>query len=526
MTEESNETKYFLAVDHGTSGMKIAITDTCGAVVAFDFEGTPVYLSEGGGAEQDPAEWWSALVKCTRRLVDANHVPVDDIVAISNSSQWSGTVAVDSNGQHLMNAIIWMDSRGAPYIKRKLKGIINIQGYGLLNLLKWLRTTAGIPTGSGKDPIAHILYIQNEHPEIYDKTHMFLEPKDFLNLKLTGEFAASYDSIMLHWVTNTKDINNIHYEDGLIKKLGIDGDKLPPLKRAIDVLGTLKSEVADELGLRRETKVVVGAPDLHSAIMGSGAVRDFEGHIYIGTSSWVICHVPFKKTDISHNMASLPSAIPGRYFIANEQETAGACLTFLRDNVFYQEGDPRHGKYEVYGEFDKIVKESPPGSNGLIFTPWLYGERTPIEDHTVRGGFHNLSLQVNRADIIRAAFEGIAFNSRWLLELVEKFIKRKMDPVNIIGGGASSNIWCQIYADILNRTIRQVKDPLMANARGAAFIASTALGFCTIDDIPGMIQFSKIFEPNPDNRQIYDALYKEFLNIYKNNKSMYKRLNT
>ncbi len=525
MTQESEETKYFLAVDHGTSGMKVAITDTCGEIIAFDFEETPVYLLDGGGAEQDPNEWWSALVKCSRRLIEANHVEVDDIVAVCVSSQWSGTVAVDSDGNHLCNAIIWMDSRGEPYIKKVLKGIINIQGYGLLNLIKWLRTTAGIPTGSGKDPIAHILYLKNEHPEIYEKAFMFLEPKDYVNLRLTGMFAASYDSIMLHWVTNTRDIMNIHYDQGLIKKLGIDGSKLPPLKSAIDVLGPISSNVASELGLNPDTKVIVGSADVQSAVIGSGAVLDYEGHIYVGTSSWVICHVPFKKTDISHNMASLPSPIPGRYLVTNEQESAGACLTFLRDKFFYPEGDAKHGNPEVYREFDKIVERSPPGSNGLIFTPWLYGERTPIEDHTVRGGFHNLSLPLKREDIIRSVFEGVAFNSRWLFDLVEKFIKKRMDPVNIIGGGAQSDIWCQIYADVLNRTIRQVKDPIMANARGAAFIASTALGFCTIEDIPEMTQFSNIFSPNPETRELYDNLYKEFLNIYKNNKAMYQRLN-
>ena len=136
-----------------------------------------------------------------------------------------------------------------------------------------------------------------------------------------------------------------------------------------------------------------------------------------------------------------------------------------------------------------------------------------------------MSLTAQREDLIRAVFEGVAFNTRWLFELVEKFIKRKMDPVNIIGGGAQSDIWCQIFADVLNRTVRQVKDPIMANARGAAFIAATGLGFCTFDDIPNLIQYSKTFEPNPANRDLYDMLFKEFLNVYKNNKTMYKRLN-
>ncbi|MHA1902716.1 MAG: xylulokinase [Candidatus Thorarchaeota archaeon] len=522
---EEKENKYVIAVDHGTSAMKVALADTCGEILAFDFEATPLHLIPGGGAEQDPHDWWTALVKCIRRLVSKNIVPIDDIVAICNSSQWSGTVAVDSDGNHLMNSIIWMDSRGAPYVKKKLKGIINIQGYGLLNLLRWIRKTGGIPAGAGKDPIAHILWIKNERPEIYENAYMFLEPKDFLNLKFTGAFAASFDSIMLHWITDTRDIWNVRYDNGLIKKMGLDPSKFPPLKQSIDILGPITQDVANETGLNSETKVITGSPDLQSAIIGSGAVKDFEGHVYIGTSSWVQCHVPFKKTDLFHNMAALPSAIPGRYFTANEQETAGACLTFLRDNVFFTDDPSRQGNQEVYQEFDKIVEQVPAGSNQLIFTPWLYGERTPIENHSIRGGFHNLSLPVNRGDMIRAVFEGVAYNSRWLLELVEKFIKRKMNPLNIIGGGAQSDIWCQIYADVLNRTIKRVKDPIMANARGAAFIAGVGLGTCTFEDIPNLVQISKVFEPNPENRALYDNLYSEFLQIYKNNEKMYRRLN-
>ncbi len=524
MAAESGE-KYILAIDHGTTGMKLALTDKCGDILAFEFVETPLRLVEGGGAEQDPEDWWNAFVTCAKRLIDKGVVPVENIVGVCCSSQWSGTVAVDKDGNHLMNAIIWMDSRGAPYLEKIMKGIINIQGYGVLNLLRWLRKTAGIPSGSGKDPIAHILFIKNEYPEIYEKTFKFLECKDYINLKLTGKFAASFDSIMLHWITDTRDIMNVRYDNGLIRKLKVDRDKFPELKQSIDILGNLSPEVADLIGLSRETKVVVGSPDLHSAIIGSGAIRDYEGHIYVGTSSWVICHVPWKKTDMSHNMASLPCSIPGKYFIANEQETAGACLTFLRDNLFFPDDPSRFGKREVYQEFDKIVEQVPPGSHKMIFTPWLYGERTPVENHTIRGGLHNISLPVKREDIIRAVFEGIAYNSRWLLNSVESFIKRKLDPLNIIGGGAQSDVWCQIYADVMNRTIRQVKDPIYANARGAALICAVGLGLCTFDEIPNLVQFSKTFQPNPDNRELYDELFKEYLGIYKSTEKMYRRLN-
>ncbi|MBA7641105.1 Xylulose kinase [subsurface metagenome] len=292
-------------------------------------------------------------------------------------------------------------------------------------------------------------------------------------------------------------------------------------------MGTINKEVADEFGLNKDVKVIMGAPDIPSASIGSGAVRDYEGHIYLGTSSWCVCHVPFKKTDLFHNMASLVSAIPGRYLFTNEQEIAGGCLSFMRDNILYHQDELllEEKVPDVYKIFDRIVEKVEPGSNKLIFTPWLYGERSPIDDHTIRGGLHNLSLETHREHMIRAIFEGVAYNSRWISQYVEKNIKRPLNPINLIGGGANSNIWCQIYADILNRTIRQVENPIEANARGAAFIGAVGLGYITFDDIPKYIKYSNIYEPNPANRKIYDELFQEFITIYKNNKKMYRRLN-
>lgn len=535
-----DEIKYILAHDHGTSGSKAAIVSTHGKVIDFEFEEIPIYLFDGGGAEQNPDEWWSAIKETSKRLIDKQLVPVEDIVAVCVSSQWSGIVPVDEDGNHLMNAIIWMDSRGASYVKKKVSGLLNISGYSikhifqyLLKLGGWLRTTGGIPMLSGKDDTGHILYIKNELPDIYQKTYKFLECKDFLNLKFTGKFAASYDSITMHWVTDVRDINNIYYHDKYIKKLGVEKEKLPELKRAIDVLGPVQKEVADELGLEKDCKVVMGSPDLQSAAVGSGAVRDYETHAYIGTSSWLICHIPFLKTDIMHNMGSIPSSIPGKYFVASEQETAGACLSFLRDNLLYHQDellDEAHVaddklKTGIYKVFDRIVEAAPAGSNKLIFTPWLWGERTPIEDHTVRGGLFNISLRSTRSDLIRAIYEGVAYNSRWILVHMEKLCGRRLEPITMIGGGAKSNIWCQIYADVLNRTIRQAKDPIQVNSIGAAFIASVGLGYITFDEVPNLVEYANTYHPNPENRKIYDDLFEEFITIYKNNKEMYKRMN-
>lgn len=518
---------FILAIDLGTSGVKVALVSSRGEIVDCEIEPLEFLLLPGGGAEQNPADWWRGITTATHRLLARRIVPVDDIVALSCTSQWSGTVAVDRGGRYMMNAIIWMDSRGARYVKRVTGGPIRVEGYGVDKLVTWLRLTGGIPANSGKDSIAHILYIKHEFPEIYRQTFKFLEPKDYLNLRLTGKFAASYDSIALHWVTDNRDIFNIVYNERLLGMATIEREKLPDLKRAIDILGPIKPEVARELGVNEAVQVVMGTPDVQSAAIGSGAVRDYEAHLYIGTSAWLTCHVPFKKTDILHNMASLPSPIPGRYFIANEQECAGVCLEHLCDNILYHEDELATAARppDIYEVFNRIAARVPAGSNRLIFTPWLYGERTPVENRFVRGGFFNQSLETTRAHLIRAVFEGVAYNSRWLLEAVERFAGRRLDPINMIGGGANSNIWCQIHADVLDRTIRQVRDPIQANARGAALLASVALGCITFDDIPKQVQTANTYEPNPENRAIYDALFREFVNIYKSNRRIYARLN-
>jgi xylulokinase len=523
VSQKNGPLKYVIAVDHGTSGVKVGLFSIFGKFIDWESEKSSLILSEGGGAEQDPQEWWNGFLTATKRILAKKLVPTEDIIAVCVSSQWSCTVPVDAQGNHLYNAISWMDTRGQPYIKKKLSGFPNVSGYGLFKILKMVTPTGGGPGLAGKDPTAHILWLKHEHPDIYQKTYKFLEAVDFMNMKLTGKFLATFTSIHIHWVTNAKDLKHIYYDPMLLKFYGIEREKLPDLIRSIDIVGELKSDVAKELGLSSTIKVIGGAPDLQMAAIGSGAVNDYEGHIYIGTSSFFICHVPFKKTDIFNNIASVPSANPDKYFIPAEQETAGACLTFLRDNILYYHS--KESKPQNYSDLDEIAIKIPAGSHGLIFTPWLYGERAPVEDHTIRGGIHNLSLQINLDDIVRSVFEGIAYNSRWVMGYVEKFIKRKFKYLNIIGGGANSDVWCQIYADVLNCPIRRVKNPVQANARGATFIAAIALGFIKFNDISKVTEISKVFNPNPANRAIYDKLYAEYVQLYKATSPIYRRLN-
>jgi xylulokinase len=209
------------------------------------------------------------------------------------------------------------------------------------------------------------------------------------------------------------------------------------------------------------------------------------------------------------------------------QTTAGGNLTFLRDKILYHKDELLREEHalDVYKVMDRIAERVPAGSNGVIYTPWIYGERSPVEDSHVRASIFNVSLENNREDLIRAFMEGVALNTRWMLLPAEKFLGRKFEVLNIVGGGAKSRVWCQIFADVMNLPIRQVKDPIEVNARGAAFIAAEALGLLHFEDLEKQVEFETVYTPNPANRAIYDKIFAEFVTYYQQTKDIFKRLN-
>ncbi|TXH22583.1 MAG: xylulose kinase [Chitinophagaceae bacterium] len=520
-------TNYILTIDLGTSGAKLSVFDFKAKMLVHDFQPVETIYTADGGVEQSPAEWMQAIDTAYYNITKNTGIDTLAIKAINVTSQWSGTVAVDAMGKPLHNAIIWMDDRGAPYIKEKMNGLIKIQGYDVFKLMKMIKLTAGMPTLSGKDCCAHILFIQHKLPEVYQQTKYFLEPKDYINYCLTGRFCASYDGITLHWITDNRDINHIKYHQGLADILGVDLKKLPELLPNNSIIGNISPSLAEKWNLSSETVVIAGAPDTHTAAIGSGAVNDYEGHIYYGTSTWLLTHLPKKKTDVNNNMATIPSSIPGRYLLTNEQECAGTILNFLKNNVFYDKDIlcTEEAPDDFYQKLDQLITDKKPGANGLLFLPWLNGERAPIDNHKARGSFYNISLRHKRADFVQAVFEGIALNSRWLLHAVEKNCGKAFEVVHFIGGGANSEAWCQILADVFDRKIAQIEDPVAANSRGAALLALLAIGAIQQSEIKALVGVKKTFVPNPQHTALYNKKFKIFKSIYHKNKSFFKELN-
>ncbi|MEJ2210134.1 MAG: FGGY-family carbohydrate kinase [Anaerolineae bacterium] len=516
-----------LAVDLGTSSVKVALITVQGRVLGWELERLALHVTSDGGSEQSPEEWWQAFLTAAQRLLARGLLPPGAVRAVCCSTQGEGTVPVDEEGRALMNCILWMDMRGAPHLRRQARGLVNVLGVDLFKLVRWIRLTGGMPSLTGKDPAGHMLLVREQFPEIYARTHKFLNVLDYMNLRLTGRMAATFDSILTSWVTDNRDPDDVRYDARLVRDSGIDARKFPEIVPCTAILGPLKADVAAALGLPAGVQVVAGSIDNTAAGIGAGAVADGAPHLYIGTSSWIAAHVPYKKTDPLSSLASVPCAVPGRYLLTALQATAGGNLTFLRDNLLYCQDEllPGGAIPDLFEALDRIVQRVPAGSNGVLYTPWIWGERAPVDERTLRAGVYNLSLHNTRADLVRAILEGVAYNTRWLLGPVEKFLGGKVESINLAGGGGNSDAWCQILADVLNVEVRQVRDPIQANARGAAFIGAVGLGEIDFGDVPDLVEIKRSYAPDPHNRALYDEGFQAFVQVYKRMSGVYKRLN-
>jgi xylulokinase len=515
---------WVLAIDLGTGGLKTGAVSVRGEVLGHTLGSVRTRYLPDGGAVQDPSEWWKAICDGVRSLLAAKTAAPSELVGIGITGQWGSTVPVGADGMPVGDCMLWSDTRGGRFSSKTMGGALSLFGYSPANLLAWMQITGGAPSPHGADPLGHELYLRNCEPEVYAKTKTLLEPLDYMGLRFTGRRAATPASMILSWLTDNRPGARLAYVPKLVARSGRDPERLPELLPTGSVLGKILPGVAEELGVP-SVPVVAGVPDLHTAFIGSGAVAPYEAHITISTSSWIACEVPFKRTDVIHQMASVPGLRPGAYLVANNHETAGLCLKWLRDSVIGPDDGLIDGPKPSFEELIALAANVPPGSDGVIFTPWLNGERSPVEDRTLRGAFLNLSVTTNRAHLVRALLEGVAFNARWLLDAVEGFIRRPVPALRILGGGARSELWCQIHADVLGRRIERVAEPMHANVRGAALFAGLSLGKLTLDDVPASVNVSDTYEPDSAARAVYEPMHAEFKRLYGQLHGVYARLN-
>lgn len=517
-----------LAVDLGTSGCKCALIGLDGVVHAWSSRTVPLHVIGDTGVEQDPEDWWQAFLGAAQELLASDAQRRRRVVAICCSSFGECTVPVDIEGRALSRAMLYCDMRGAQAIRRRARsGAVHVQGYGPFKLARWLRLTGGAPSLSGKDSAGHIAWFHDHQPALVERTHKFLNALDFMNLRLTGRFCSTYDSALTIWASDNRDLGRVDYDARLLKTLGVARAQLPDISHSTDVIGTLLPSVAQALGLPKDTRVVAGAVDNSAAAIGAGTVRDGEMHLYLGTSSWLGAHVPAKRTDLKSFVAAVPCAMRDRYLAMAMQSAACYNLAFLRDRILFHPDELLRDEMrpDVYQVLDRIADRVPAGARGLIYTPWLFGERTPVDDKTLRAGLFNLSLEHTREDVIRAFLEGVALNTRWMLEPMLRFVGgRRGDAMTVVGGGGQSAVWCQMMADVTGMVVRQPQAPIQANALGAAFIAGVGVGELSYADVPGSCRYRREFEPRAAMRTLYDDSFATFKELHRRLAPMYRRI--
>ena len=513
--------RYALGIDLGTGGVKVGLVRADGALIAKRTAEISTHHPNGPlSATQDPKAWWASIVDMTRSIVE-EFDPKDALVAICATGQWASTVPVDAAGDPVGECLLWMDESGASYSESIIGG--KFMGYNPLAALTFIRKTGGAPSRSGADPIGHINYIEQKLPEIAAKTSWYLEPVDFISMKLTGIAAATHASMTASWLTDNTNLDRYRYDERLVRLSRLPLAKLPRLIPVGSVIGKISEAAAKELHLDSGANVITGLPDLHTGAIGSGSIDADEVHLCLSTTAWISAPTSKKKTDIYHSIASVPGIFPGEYLIANNHETAGESLDWFRDNFFDNGSAPLAAT--SFSELDRLSSRSSPGSNGVVFTPWLAGERSPVDDKNARAAFIGLSLATTRADLTRSVLEGVALSNRWLME---PFVKFKgggsPDKVRIIGGGANSDLWCQIHADVLKTEVHRIKDPIYANLKGAGLMALFGNGTISRSEIKAAVEIDRIFFPHRPNEELLDGYYEVFSKIYKRHKPLFRLL--
>jgi xylulokinase len=500
-----------LCIDLGTGGPKVAFVTLDGVILNSALHHVPTHFGDDGAATQDAELWWTLIKQSVVELATSNDVDVTHLRAVAITGQYASTVPVDELGQPTSECLTWLDTRGKNHSRRAVGGWL--QGYNPRKLWPFIRRTGGAPSTSGADPIGQILFLKNERPEVWARTRWLMEPIDYLAMRFCSVASATHASRLAMWVTDNRRLTDLHYDEKLLASVGLSSEKLPPLTSALSLLGTVSPDVAHELGLPLDVVVIAPMPDLHAAAFGSGASAPHKAHLALSTTSWISCRVPRKKTDVMHSIAAVPGLDNASYVVIDNQETGAKALEWFQ-------GILAHGESTMsFDDMTALAATSPPGANGVVFTPWLAGERSPIDDKHVRAGFRNLSLTTTTADMIRAVLEGVGANSAWLLGYVEKFVGQKLEPLRLIGGGAQSDLWCQIFADTLGREVHQITNPMTVQLRGTAMAASVALGLRTIDQCDEISPSASVFRPDPALREFYQQRVRDHASLYKRDHS-------
>ncbi len=502
---QSATSPFVLAVDLGTSGIRVALVDVDGRAHASATESIPMSLLPDGTAEEDAEEIWRALGRSITQALARAPGASARIEAILCGSQYSSLVPVDTAGHPLGPLVLYLDTRAAG-----LSRSLTQQRPELWKL--WIERH-GMPSGGGgSDSLAHWLWFQTEHPEIHAAAHAYVEPMDYLTARLTGRVTANICTLFPLLLTDNRLGSAGGWCEEIIDASGVDRAKLPQLVAPDEVVGELLPEHAKAWGLPSGIRVFSAINDTHALTFGTGShVGDRLG-VSIGTTLVPTTLVESMRADLRYFLLSQPAPIPHKHVLMAEGGLAGKALEFVLEGLIYaRDGLGDHRRKNAYGELDAVVSSTEPGAGGVLFLPWLAGIWAPAGDSRARGAFLNMSLGTARPHLVRAALEGIAFQLRWMLPHVEALTGRRHDELVFAAGGARSDAWAQILADVCDRPVRQLSDPTLTNCRGAALLAFHRLGRIDLDAAGKLLVERGRYEPRARHRALYDDMAGRFV---------------
>lgn len=520
--------KHLIAYDIGTTGVKTCLFEVDETIRLLGYAGKnyTLYILDDGGAEQDGEDWWNAMCQTTKEVLQSTGIQPEQIDGVSFCSQMQGLVLVDKDGIPVHRPMSYMDQRAKDEIKKGIAHGFQIAGANIFKLIKSLIITGAV-SGSVKDPVWKYKWVEAHEPENFRRAYRWLDVKDYLISRCTGRFAVTQDSAFATLLYDTRK-GHRGWSKTICKMLGVNMDHLPEIIESTDCVGGLTAKAAVELGLKEGTGVYGGGGDSSLIGVGAGCVTTGATHIYWGTSGWVITVTDKQMVDVTAMIAAIVGAQSDKFNYFAEMETAGKCLEWAKTHLaedeldYYPEkSDPEGNTYAI---LTRSAEQVAPGSEGVIFTPWLHGNRCPFEDPNASGMFFGLKLDTTKAQMIRAVLEGVCYHLRWMLESQDKMLKTS-DPIRFVGGGARSPEIAQILADITGRRIETVDSPQNVGSVGAAAVMSVGMGVIpSLESIQSFIRVTATYEPDMENHDIYNHYYKVFRKLYASNRRLYAAL--
>ena len=498
---------YVITYDVGTTAIKTCLFEISDSIkfIGSSIKGYELYMVENGGAEQNPLDWWDAMCSTTNKLLQETNVSSEKIQGISFCAQMQGLVLVDKNCNPIRPAMSYMDTRATREHKEGIASGIKIAGLNMYKTIKSIKITGAV-AASVKDPVWKYKWVQNNEPRNFKRIYKWLDVKEFLICRATGEFVMTQDSAFATMLYDVREGKRCFSKE-ICDMFGVNTEHLPRIVKSTDMVGRITKAASCELGLKEGTPVFGGGGDASLVGVGAGSVEEKDTHVYMGTSGWVSTVVSSKTVDVLHGIASIVGASNKYYNYFAELETAGKCLEWVKDHLALDEigiylekkqiNESRESIYEsLYDYMMEAIKDVQAGSNGVIFTPWLHGNRCPFEDSAARGMFYNIGIETGKTELIHSVVEGVCYHLRWQLEAIEEK-KKTSQAIRFVGGGALAPLTCQILSDVLGREIETVESPQDIGSAGAAVVIAAGLNIIhEIEDAKKLIKVKHRYIPD------------------------------